>query len=278
MQTYKIVSDSSSDLLALSQISYAGVPLKIITSEKEYVDDNMLDVDGMIDDLLSYKGSSQSSCPNVEDWKSAFGDADNIFCVTITSGLSGSFNAAQIALSEHLDEHPEKKGYVIDTLSAGPEVALIIEKLQELIIKNLSFDEIVDAIQAYQASTHLHFVLSSLKNLAGNGRVSSAVAKISGLLGIRVIGRASTEGTLEVTGKAKGEKKSLREVFRQMVENGYAGGRVRIHHCRNLDAAKSLQEAIQKEYPHASVIIEKTRGLCSFYAENGGLLVGYESR
>lgn len=276
MLHYKIISDSSSDLLTLAQISYANVPLKIITSEKEYIDNATLDVDGMIDDLFTYKGTSQSSCPNVEDWKCAFGDADCIFCVTITSGLSGSCNAAKIALSDYLQEHPDRKGCVIDTLSAGPEVALIIEKLQALIMQNLSFDEIVNAIKEYQTTTHLHFVLSSLKNLANNGRVSGAVAKISGLLGIRVIGQASREGTLQVTGKAKGEKKALCEIYKQMVATGYSGGRVRIHHCRNLEAAQSLQNTIQKEYPHASVIIEKTRGLCSFYAENGGLLIGYE--
>ncbi len=276
MLNCKIISDSSSDLLTLAQVSYVSVPLKIITSENEYIDNNALDVDGMIDDLFSYKGTSQSSCPNVEDWKSAFDGADYIFCVTITSGLSGSCNAAQIALSEYLEAHPEKQGYVIDTLSAGPEVALIIEKLQELIMQNLSFDEIVDAIRTYQATTHLYFVLSSLKNLANNGRISSAVAKISGLLGIRIIGRASAEGTLEVTSKAKGEKKALCEVLKQMQAAGYAGGKVRIHHCRNFEAAKSLQEAIEKENPHASVVIEKTRGLCSFYAENGGLLIGFE--
>lgn len=277
MLNCKIISDSSSDLLTLAQISYANVPLKIITSEKEYIDNDALDVDGMIDDLFTYKGTSQSSCPNVEDWKSAFDGADCVFCVTITSGLSGSCNAAQIALSEYLETYPEKQGYVIDTLSAGPEVALILEKLQELILQNLSFEEIVNGIKAYQTTTHLHFVLSSLKNLANNGRVSGTVAKISGLLGIRIIGQASNEGTLQVTGKAKGEKKALCEALKQMQATGYTGGKVRIHHCRNLEAAKSLQAAIQKENPHASVVIEKTRGLCSFYAENGGLLIGYET-
>lgn len=277
MLNCKIICDSSSDLLTLSGANFSCVPLKIITNEREYTDDCLLDVDGMIDDLQSYKGASQSSCPNTEDWKLAFEAYDCVFCVTLTSNLSGSYNAAQIALSEYLQEHPDRKGYVIDTLSAGPEVALVVEKLRDLILQGLCFDEIVEKIQTYMASTHLLFSLESLWNLANNGRVNMAVAKLTGLLGIRVIGKASDEGTLAVISKAKGEKKALKEVIKNMLLTGYQGGKVRIHHCRNLAAAETLQNAILKEYPHASVIIEKTRGLCSFYAENGGLLIGYEA-
>ncbi|MBQ2696424.1 MAG: DegV family protein [Clostridia bacterium] len=278
MLTCKIISDSSSDLLMLTSGAYACVPLKIITDAKEYVDDAALNVNEMVEDLLKYKGTSKSSCPNCEDWKKAFEDYDCVFCVTITSNLSGSCNAANLALSEYLAENPGKRGYVIDTLSAGPEVALIVEKLQELVCSDLSFEDVVKQIQSYQKKTHLLFTLESLRNLANNGRVSGAVAKIAGLLGIRVIGKASAEGTLEVISKAKGEKKALADVFKNMMIYGYHGGRVRIHHCRNLRAAEAIREAIKKEYPHASVIISETRGLCSFYAEAGGVLVGYEGK
>ena len=273
----KIISDSSSDLLQLEGTDYGTVPLKIITDEKEYVDDIQLNVAGMIADLRQYKGKSQSSCPNVAEWKQAFGEADCVFCVAITSGLSGSCNAANMALAEWLQEFPEKKGYVIDTLSAGPEVALIIEHLRDLISQELPFEEIVAEIEAYKQKTHLLFTLSSLRNLANNGRVNSAVAKISGILGIRVVGKASDAGTLEVIGKAKGGKKALLDVFNNMLKSGYLGGRVRIHQCENEEAAENLKNMIITHFPDASIEVCKTRGLCSFYAESGGLLIGYEA-
>ena len=278
MLNCKIISDSSSDLLMLDDGAYACVPLKIITDDKEYVDDSGLNVSNMVEELLKYKGTSKSSCPNSLDWKEAFEDYDCVFCVTITSNLSGSFNAANLALSEYLSEHPEKQGYVVDSLSAGPEVALLIEKLRELVSRELSFEEIVEKIKTYQSKTHLLFALESLRNLANNGRVSNAVAKIAGLLGIRVIGKASAEGTLEIISKAKGEKKAQAEIFKNMMINGYYGGKVRIHHCQNLQAAEAIQEAIKAEYPNASVVITETRGLCSFYAESGGILIGFEGK
>jgi len=273
---YKIISDSSSDLFELQNIPYSCVPLKIITDQKEYVDNSSLNVDEMISDLQKYKGTSKSSCPNTDEWKNSFEDYDNIFCVTITSGLSGSYNSANLALNEYLDEHPEKQGYVIDSLSAGPENALIVEKLQELISANLDFNEIKNKIIEYKNKTHLIFSLDSLRNLANNGRVSFAVAKFAGILGIRIIGKASLEGTLEVTDKARGSEKALADVVKNMLKNGYKGGKVRIHHCHNIKAADNLKAMIKKEFHDAVIKIQETRALCSFYAESGGILVGFE--
>ena len=274
---YKIVADSSADLLELSGCDFAAVPLKIITDNKEYVDDAALDLDGMIRDLESYKGQSKSSCPNVGDWKSAFGDSDGVFAVTITSGLSGSYNAAKLAMDEYVAEKEGRQGAVLDTLSAGPECTLVVEKLRELISQNLPFAEIEEKIRTYMKKTHLAFSLDSLRNLANNGRVSKAVAKIAGILGIRVIGRASDEGQLEMTDKARGPERALSDLYKNMLARGFNGGRVRIHHCRNLAAAQALEKRIRQDFRSASVTIAGTRALCSFYAEAGGLLVGYEA-
>lgn len=273
---YKIISDSSSDMLVLSEINYETVPLKIITSEKEYVDDANLDLEGMLCDLERYTGRSGSACPNVGEWQDAFSGADIIFCVTITSNLSGSYNTAESALKEYLENNPECKGAVIDSLSTGPESALIIEKLKELVLKGLSFEEILKGINEYKSKTHLLFALESLRNLANNGRVSGVTAKLAGILGIRVIGKASLVGTLEVMQKVRGGEKAVKSVMEYLDKHGYSGGRVRIHHCENRKAAESVKKKILAKYPNAQVIIDKTGALCSFYAERGGLLVGFE--
>ena len=96
--SFKIVSDSSSNVLSMGDVNYTTVPLKII-AEKEYVDDAALDLAGMMEDLRNHKGKSGSSCPNVGEWLEAFGDAEEIFCVTISKNLSGSYSSAQAAAS-----------------------------------------------------------------------------------------------------------------------------------------------------------------------------------
>lgn len=274
---FKIVSDSSSDLPALSgAVSYAMVPLKIIAGEKEFVDDSSLDVSQMVEYLLTYKGKSGTACPSVADWVDAFGDAERVICVTITSNLSGSCNAARLAKEDYETQYPDRKVHIVDSLSAGAELILIIEKAQELIEQGCDYETVCQTLDAYLQTTGLMFSLESLRNLANNGRVSPVTAKIAGVLGIRVVGRASDEGTLEQMDKCRGEKKALEKILERMIQQGYAGGKVRIDHCNNPGAARQLKEMILAKYQGADIAIAPTGGLCSFYAEQGGLLVGYE--
>lgn len=275
---YKIVADSSADLLTLPGASFASVPLTIVTTEKQYTDDETLDVSAMLADLAAYRGKSGSACPNPDDWMDAFDDADGVFCIPITKNLSGSHNAALIAAKQYTEAHPDRRVYVVDTCSTGAEDRLIAEKLRDLIGAGLDFDTIVTEIEAYQHRTHLIFALESMQNLANNGRVSHVVAKIAGVIGLRVIGKASSEGTLEITNKSRGEKRAIADIVSNMVANGYDGGIVYIHHCENPSAAESLRGKLLEAFPHADVRLGQTRGLCSFYAERGGLMIGYENR
>ena len=122
MRKIKIVADTSCDLFELEQTEFACAPMKIITAEKEFVDDEKLNVNEMVAYLDKYNGKSKSSCPNTTDWLAAFGDADEIFCVTITSGLSGSYNSACAAKQLYESENEGKRVHVFDTLSAGAGV------------------------------------------------------------------------------------------------------------------------------------------------------------
>ena len=276
MRNVKIVADSSANILALEQTPFAAAPLKVITDTQEFVDDAALDVDAMVSWFDSYKGKSKTSCPNPSDWLEAFGNADEVYCVTITSGLSGSYNAACIAKQMYETENQGKRVCVIDSLSAGPELVLLIEKLEQYIGQGMPFDDICREIEVYKQQTGLTFMLESLKNFAANGRVSPAVAKLAGVLGIRIVGKASDQGTLEPTNKCRGVDKSLAAILLHLKNNGLSKGKVRIAHCRNEDAAKKLKEMILARFEQADVQIHCCRGLCSYYAEKGGLLVGFE--
>ncbi len=276
MRTMKIVADSSANVFELGNTEFSFAPLKIITAEKEFIDNPSLDVKNMVHYFDKYKGTSKTSCPNPSDWLTAFGDADDIFCVTITSGLSGSYNAACIAKQMFESDNPGKRVYVIDSLSAGPELELIIEKLEEWILQGKSFDDICESISSYTQKTGLLFILQSLKNFAANGRVSPAVAKITGLLGIRIVGKASDAGTLEPLNKCRGEANALDAILSHLKQANLSEGKVRIAHCENEEAALRLKERIEAMLPKVNIAISTCKGLCSYYAEKGGLLVGFE--
>ena len=273
---YKIVADSSIDVKAVSGVDFAVAPLKIITAEREFVDDDSLDIEAMADYLLTYSGKSQTSCPNPADWISAFADADRVFCITITATLSGSYNAAMIAKRRYEEEHPDRRVFVINSLSTGPEMALIADKLSALISEGMEFDAICEAITEYTKTTGLLFMLESMRNLVNNGRVSPIVAKIAGFLGFRVVGKASDKGDLEQLDKCRGEPRALASMLENMKKLGYSGKRVNIAHCLNESAAQKLKALIVAEFADADVKIYSLGGLCSFYAEKHGIIVGFE--
>lgn len=272
----RIVADSSADIFALDGVDFASVPLTISTDEREFVDDESLNVDEMVDYMLSYKGRSYTSCPNVDTWTKSYEGADEIFVVTLSGALSGSYNAAASAAQHFIEKHPDAKIHVFDSKSAGSEVRMIVEKIAELVRGGLAFEEIVTRINDYMRHTRIFFALESFHNFAQNGRVNKLVAKMGGLLGIRIMATGSEKGEIEIVGKHRGEQKTLKGFIENMLAAGYKGGRVFITQCRNSAFAETISAAIKQLYAGAQVIIYDTRGLCSYYAEKGGVLVACE--
>ena len=271
-----IVSDSSSNIFAIPGAAYTTVPMKVIFGGKEYIDSPDLDVKAMVDDLRQHKGKSGSSCPNVQEWLDAFGDADEIFGLTISKNLSGSYNSAKQAAEIFKQENPDKKIFIFDTLTAGPQQAMLADKLHELISQGLDFETVRVKAQEYHDHTHILFCLESMNNLARNGRVNPAVAKIAGLLGIRACGSAPN-GFITAEQKPRGMKKAMDTLVRMMADRGMQDGNlVRVAHCFGLEQANALKEATLAKYPNVRFVIEPTTALCSFYAEEGGLMIGFE--
>ncbi len=275
--SYKIIADSAANLYSLEKSPFAYVPLKVHCEGKEFIDNAEQSPDPMIELLRRTKERSFTSCPNMQEWYESFGDAQEIYAVAITAGLSGSYSAAEQAKAEYLETHPQAKIHIINSLSAGPEMALIVERLAMLKESGASFEETGKEIQAYTAKTKLAFCLKSLNNLARNGRISPAKAKLVGTLGIRIVGRASEEGTLQQQALCRGEAKALQGILAEMIGNGFEGGKVRIHHCHNEQAAQKLKDLLLTHAPTAEIELLPCGVLCSYYAEEGGLLIGYET-
>lgn len=273
---YRIVADSSSNIYEMEGVDYGYASLKIVAGDHTYIDEKDMDLMAMVEGLKAHKGPSRTSCPNQYDWVNAFGDADFVVATTMTSNLSGTYNAAVLAKNQYEEEHPGAKVYIKDSLSTGPEMQLQLERMKEDILAGMPFEEICEDIDEYAKKTHLIFSLESLDNLAKNGRVSSLVAKAAGVLGVRVIGIASDTGTLQQVHKCRGEKKTVATMYKEMKEHGYAGGKVRIAHAYNEGIAEAMEKLIRADYPDVDIEKLQCGGLCTFYAEMGGMLIGYE--
>ena len=272
----KVVSDSSSNVFHVEGLNYTTVPMKVIAGEKEFIDTPQLDMQNMVETLKNHKGKSGSSCPNVQEWLDAFAGDEDIFGLTISKNLSGSYNAAKQAGEEFAQEHPGRKVFIIDSLAAGPQQIMIADKLKELIDAGYDFDTVKEKTLDYHNHTHILFCLESLTNLARNGRVNPAVAKIAGVLGMRVVGDVKG-GLITPVHKPRGHRKAIQTLVEMMEERGLQDGNlVRVAHCFGLQQAEDLKAATLARFPNCRFIIEPTTALCSFYAEAGGLMIGFE--
>ena len=274
----KLIADSSADhFVPSANVDFVSVPMTIRAGDRSFTDDDALNMDEMLNYLAAYKGKSGTACPAPAAWLNAFEGSAEIFVVSITSALSGTYGSAMAARELYLQTHPEVKIHVFDTLTTGPEMRLMLEKLDELASQGLSFDEIRDRAEAYLSTTRLIFCLQSLHNLAQNGRVSPLAAGAVGLLGIRILATGSAEGTIEPIEKCRGDRKAQAAMVERILEAGYHGGKVRINHVEDPAAAVRLQVALHAQFPHADIVIAPCRGLCGYYAERGGVLVGFET-
>lgn len=278
---WKILTDTGSNIREITNLpedtTFDLIPLILHVDKKDFVDVPSLDIEELIG---AVKGSSSSSsaCPAPGAYAEKFSGADNVICFTLSSELSGSYNSAELGKSIALEQNPDANIHIFNSRSAGGELDLLVKKAISLVDEGKDFDEVIAGLTDYHANTHKGYMLKSIENLVKNGRVNKVVGSLVGLLNIHVIGIRSNEGTIEMSNRARGEKKALKIFLKDLIENGYSGGKMELAHVLNPDLADTFADQVREKFPNADINIVPTSGLCSFYAEKGGLMVGYEKQ
>lgn len=275
MENIKLIIDSSSNMKSNPDHNVEVVPLTISFGGKDYIDDQNLNIREFLNDMNQNQIAGKTTCPSIQAWLNALEGTEKAIIITMTSGMSGTFSSALQAKTMYEEKHPTSQIIVVDSRSAGPELTIVLHGIEKMIQGDIRFVDLEEVIAKFRMRTHLLFILQSLHNLSLNGRVSPVVAKVAGLLKINLIGTASKEGKLEPLTKARGMKKAIRELLKYMKDDNYHGGEVIIDHCENEKDAEIIKDKILAEYPDAQVTIRPMRGLCSFYAEEGGIMVGF---
>lgn len=275
MENIKLIIDSSSNMKSDPDHNVEVVPLTISFGGKDYIDDQNLNIREFLNDMNQNQIAGKTTCPSIQAWLNALEGTEKAIIITMTSGMSGTFSSALQAKTMYEEKHPTSQIIVVDSRSAGPELTIVLHGVEKMIQGDIRFVDLEEVIAKFRMRTHLLFILQSLHNLSLNGRVSPVVAKVAGLLKINLIGTASKEGKLEPLTKARGMKKAMRELLKYMKDDNYHGGEVIIDHCENEKDAEIIKDKILAEYPDAQVTIRPMRGLCSFYAEEGGIMVGF---
>ncbi|MBR6519017.1 MAG: DegV family protein [Oscillospiraceae bacterium] len=277
--TWNIVLDSSCDLMPQHAFKNAEIkiaPLTIRVGDKEFVDDENIDVPQLLDAMDREKSASSTACPPPNAFYEHFLTADNIICICITSNLSGTYNAAVQAAEMVKEEYPEKNVHVVNSWSTAGEMVLIARYADKLIGEGLGFAEVVEKVEEYAKEVRLVFTLEKFDNLIKAGRMKPLVGKVVSALGIHLIAQASDIGTVELMFKVRGDDKTLEKMVDYMNEQKDMTGKpVVINHCNNHKMVERLKELIKEKCNTDDITVLGCKGLTSFYAMEKGILIGY---
>ena len=277
--TWNIVLDSSCDLMPQHAFKNANIkiaPLTIRVGDKEFVDDETIDVPQLLKAMDKEKSASSTACPPPNAFYEHFITADNVICICITSNLSGTYNAAVQAAEMVKEEYPEKKVHVVNSWSTAGEMVLIARYADKLIGEGLAFDKIVEKVEEYAKEVRLVFTLEKFDNLIKAGRMKPLVGKVVAALGIHLVAQASDVGTVELMFKVRGEEKTLEKMVDYMNEQKDMTDKpVVISHCNNHKAVERKSQLIREKCHTNDITVNHCKGLTSFYAMEKGLLIGY---
>ena len=256
-------------------------PLSVrVKGGAEYVDDGTTDIRALIADMAKSKQGASSACPSTEEYAQYMRECDECFVVTLSSKLSGSYNAARVAAEMIREDFPEKKIRVFDSESASAGEVLLTLFLQDRIDEGLSFDEILPLAEEYIARMRTLFVLEDLGNLVKGGRLSKVSGLLASVLSLCPIMGDNGHGEIKLVAKARGVQNSLRKLV-ELVAEATAGAaeksrRLVLAHCNCPDRAQALREQLeQKCAALREILVVSTGALSTMYANDGGVIVAF---
>lgn len=273
----RIVGDSSLDLTEeLSQGEFVPkVPFRIDFDGVEWRDTPDVNLEEFRAAMAAAE-KFQTACGSPQEFYEAYEGEGDVFAITITSKLSGSYNAAVLGKQLFEADFPEKKVHIVDSLSASPGPVLIYLKLKELIATGISFEEITAEIENFVANMRTFFISQSLENLRKAGRLSNISALLARLLRVVPI-MGATNGIIEPFAKARGKEKAFEKLV-DLIEEAAENAKDRIlaiSHANNLEDAKKLMEAVKKRVPFKDIHIVPMGALNTLYADNKGIIVSF---
>ena len=271
---FQIIVDSCSELssnyIKDENIGFNVVPLTINVGETEFVDNDKLDCKVMLEEMKKTKKTS-SACPAPQSFLELFDKAEYTFVVTITSKLSGCYNSAIVAKNSY--QTPENI-HVIDSKAVSGTEILIVDKLVELIQEKKSFEEIKTEIDKYRDERDLYFILQKFDNLVNNGRMSKFAGLIASTLVIRPICVADN-GEIKIAKKTIGIKNAISKMVQMICEKtkDIENKTLIISHCYADEEVKLITDELKKHCNFKEIRVVPTRGLCSYYALEKGVIV-----
>jgi DegV family protein with EDD domain len=276
--SYKIIVDSCGEFTERLKKDehFVNVPLQLQIDDQIIVDDDTFDQADFLKRVAASPNCPKSSCPSPEKYMQEYTcEAENIYVVTLSSQLSGSYNSAVLGKNLYHEEKGNKNIYVFDSKSASIAETLIAIKAEECEKAGMKFEEVIKTVEDYIIEKETYFVLETLETLRKNGRLSNLKAFVAGALNLKPIMGANNDGIICQLGQARGINKALNKMIDMIVEQvkNSENKIIAISHCNCSERALMVKEELIKKCTFKDVIICETAGVSSLYASDGGIIV-----
>ena len=275
--SYKIVVDSCCELPEeyKKDARFQIIPLGLEVGEYQVLDDENFNQKEFLQKVAAYPHCPKSSCPSPERYREAYHcDAEEIYVITLSSHLSGSYNSAELGRKLYEEKYGEKQIHIIDSESAScgeTQIAMQIMADKEM---GLSFAETCERAENFKLRMKTYFVLDNLETLRKNGRLTGVKALVASNLNIKPV-MVGKRGVIEQKGQAIGINKALARMADHLVADvdNPQERTLMITHCNCPERAEYMRNLMEKRASYRSILIMDTAGISSMYANDGGIIV-----
>lgn len=279
----QLIADSCCDVTPQlrAALRLRSVPLNItVDKTRHFTDDETLDVKELLAAMKASKHPVATAAPSPEDYASAMRGADAAIVLTLSSKLSGSYNAAMAGKTLVQEETPDMPVAVLDSKSASAGQLRQALKARELIDDGLGFNDVVAKMHDFIDNMRTLFILEDLSSLVKNGRIPKLAGAIGSAMMMRPIMGENGNGEIIPVEKIRGSAKAFARLV-EIISDATAGKKNRsillcLSYCNQPQRALELKKQILTACPAIEdVILAPTGGLSTCYANDGGVVVAY---
>jgi len=283
MSKYKVISDSCCDYVQQGEDTLSFVtriPLSIELEGDHFLDNSELDKAALLAAMAASKSAPRSACPSPMHFAEACnGDEQDVYIVTLSGKLSGSYSSACTGAEMARNEHPEKNIHVFNSLSAACGQVNICLRIRELAEAGLPFENIVAQVEAYILDMSTVFVLEDIDVLRKNGRLTQLQTLAVNALRIKMVLSADGEGGIVLRAKGMGLNRALSamvDYIKSIYDARPCPDRTLVvTHCACLERAEDICRRILEVCPFAKSLICASSGISTIYASAGGIIVAF---
>lgn len=274
---YKIVVDSCCELPEeySRDERFQFIPLGLEVGDYQIQDDESFDQAEFLAQVAVCPKCPKSSCPSPEKYMEAYRtEAENVFVITLSAQLSGSYNSAVLGKNLYHEQYGDKNIFILDSESASCGETQYALKAMELREKGLSFEETVKELEAFREEMKTYFILDNLETLRKNGRLTGVKAMVVSTLNIKPI-MYGDHGVIKQKSQSVGMKKAIVKLTDIMVSEvpDMKDRTLMISHCNCPDRAAFVKKELLAKTQVKDILVMDTAGISSMYANDGGIIV-----